>query len=388
VTQPPDPLPGARLLFSLDPAVAHLNHGSFGAVPIGVQRAQQRIRDEMEANPERFFAEGLLERITHTRRHLAGFVGADPDGTALVSNTTAAISVVLQSVGLDAGDEVVVTDQGYGAVAIALGREARRHGIIPSTVAVPVATTDDEVVAAVRAALTPRTRLLIVDHITSPTARLLPVPRLVSAAHENGVPVLVDGAHAPGMLPLELAASGADFWAGNLHKWAFAPRGTALLHVAPAWRERIEPLAVSWAHDEGFPSRVEWQATLDYTAWLSAPTGIFTLRTLGLDAVRTHNAALAAYGQRVVGAALGLKPADLPDPGDGPVSMRIVPLPPGLADTLPDALALRRRIADLLATNVAVNACGGRGYLRLSAQVYNRSEEYDRLGERLPALLR
>jgi isopenicillin-N epimerase len=368
--------------------VSHLNHGSYGTVPIGVQRAQQRLRDETEANPQRFFTVGLRDRVAHTRRHLAAFIGADPDGTALVPNSTSGTAIVLHSLRFAPGDEIVVTDHGYGAVDMALQREARRCGATPRTVSVPVTAGDDDLVTAVAAALTPRTRLLIVDHVTSPTARVLPVARLVAAARERDVPVLVDGAHAPGMLPLEVTALGADFWVGNFHKWAYAPRGTALLHVAPRWRERIEPLAVSWAQDDGFPGRVEWQATLDYTPWLAAPVGVYTLRMLGIDTVRRHNAALAAYGQMVVGTALGLKPADLPDPGDASASMRIVPLRPGLADNVPDAIALVGRIADQLATHVAVNPCGGRGYLRLSAQVYNRAEEYDRLAERLPALQR
>jgi isopenicillin-N epimerase len=180
---------------------------------------------------------------------------------------------------------------------------------------------------------------------------------------------------------------GADFWVGNLHKWAFAPRGTALLAVTPAWRRRIEPLVVSWEQDEGFPLSVEFQGTLDLTPWLAAPTGLFTLRTLGWDEVRAHNASLAAYGQRVVGAALGVAAADLPQPAVADLSMRVVPLPAGLATSPAEALALRHHISDKLATETAVNAWNGRGLLRLSAQVYNRPDEYDRLAERLPQLL-
>jgi isopenicillin-N epimerase len=143
----------------------------------------------------------------------------------------------------------------------------------------------------------------------------------------------------------------------------------------------------SGEQEAGVPLSVEFQGTVDYTPWLAAPAGLFTLRTLGFEAVRAHNAALAAYGQGVVGAALGLGPADLPDPG-GPGSMRIIPLPAGLATTQVEAQALRQQIADKLATETAVNAWGGRGWLRLSAQVYNRADEYDRLAERLPLLLR
>ncbi|WP_328461495.1 aminotransferase class V-fold PLP-dependent enzyme [Actinoplanes sp. NBC_00393] len=385
---PPRSIPGARLLFSLDPAVSYLNHGSFGAVPVGVQRTQQRLRDEMEANPLRFYGTGLLDRIAHTRRHLAGFLGADPDGSALVPNTTAAVSLVLQSVRLGASDEVLMTDQMYGAVALAVRRQCRRSGASARTVAVPLGAPAREVVSRIRAALRPgRTRLLVVDQLASATAALFPVREIVAAAREHDIPVLVDAAHVPGMLPVDVSAIGADFWVGNLHKWGLAPRGTALLNVAPAWRRRIDPLVVSWDQEEGFPRSVEYQGTIDYTPWLAAPAGIFTLRTLGLEAVREHNAALVAYGQRVVGEALGLAPADLPDPGGPGVSIRVVPLPSGLATTVPEAHALRQQISDKLAVETAVNAWGGRGLLRLSAQVYNRPEEYHHLAEHLPALL-
>ncbi|GAB3158070.1 aminotransferase class V-fold PLP-dependent enzyme [Micromonospora sonneratiae] len=357
-------------------------------MPIGVQRAQQRLRDETEANPMRFFTQGLVDRIVHTRRHLATFLGADPDGTALIGNATTGAAIVLQSLRLRPGDEIVCTDHGYGAVRLAVERECRRTGAVLRVLPVPLRATDDEIVEIVRTGLRPgRTRLLIVDQITSPTARLLPVREITTAARVHEVPVLIDAAHAPGMLPVDIDAIGADFWVGNLHKWAYAPRGTAVLAVTPAWRQRIEPLVVSWEQESGFPLRVEWQATLDYTAWLAAPVGLYTLRTLGVDRVRAHNAALAAYGQRVVGEALGLQPADLPDPGGPAVAMRLVPLPAGLATTLADATALRLRVAEKLATEVAINAWGGRGWLRLSGQVYNRADEYDRLARRLPALL-
>lgn len=385
---PPAPLPGARLLFSLDPAVSYLNHGSFGAVPIGVQRAQQRLRDEIEANPHKFYTQGTLDRVLHTRRHIASFLGADPDGSALVPNTTTAISLVLQSVRLEPADEVLLTDHGYGSVTMATRRQCRRAGATARTVALPLGATDAEVISRVKAALRPgRTKLLIIDQIASATSAVFPVREIAAAAREHEIPVLVDAAHVPGMLPVDVSAIGADFWVGNLHKWAFAPRGTALLAVAPAWRRKIEPLVVSWEQDEGFPLNVEYQGTLDYTAWLAAPTGLFTLRTLGWEAVRAHNAALVAYGQRVVGASLGLAPADLPQPATPEVAMRVVPLPAGLATTAPEAIALRLLLSDKLATETAVNAWGGRGLLRLSAQVYNRAEEYDRLAERLPPLL-
>ena len=387
VGDPPPPIVGARLLFSLDPAVAYLNHGSFGAVPLGVQRVQQRLRDEIESNPLKFYAQGLLDRIVHTRRHLAGFLGADPEGSALVPNTTAAVSLVLQSVRLGSGDEVLLTDHAYGAVAMAVRRQCRRSGATARTVALPLSAPDAEVVSRMRTALRPgKTKLVVVDQIASATAQVLPVQAIAAAAREHEIPVLVDAAHVPGMLAVDVDAIGADFWVGNLHKWAFAPRGTALLAVAPAWRRKIDPLVVSWEQDAGYPLSVEFQGTVDYSPWLAAPAGLFTLRTLGVEAVQAHNRALVSYGQRVVGEALGLSRADLPNP-ESPAAMRIVPLPAGLATTPAEAQALRQHIADKLATETAVNAWGGRGWLRLSAQVYNRPEEYDRFAERLVPLL-
>nr|WP_230416793.1 aminotransferase class V-fold PLP-dependent enzyme [Micromonospora tarapacensis] len=376
------------MLFSLDPAVSHLNHGSFGAVPIVAQRAQQRLRDEMEADPLRFFTQGLIDRIGHTRRHLANFLGADPDGTALTTNATTGVAVVLQSLGLRPGDEVLTTDHGYGAVDLSVRRECRRTGATHRVLRVPLTATDEEVVQIVRAGLRPgRTRLLVVDELSSATARLFPVAAIIGVCGEHGIAALVDAAHAPGMLPASVQSIGADFWVGNLHKWGYAPRGTAALVVAPSWRERIEPLVVSWQQDSGFPGRLEWQATSDYTAWLSAPAGLYTLRSLDVDRVRAHNAALAAYGQRVVGDSLGVPPTDLPDPGGPTVAMRIVPLPAGLATTLDGARALQATIAERLATQVAVMAWNGRGWLRLCGQVYNSPDEYQRLAVRLPTLL-
>lgn len=386
VPAPPPPLPGARLLFSLDAAVSHLNHGSFGAVPIGVQRAQQRLRDEIEANPVRFYSHGLLDRIAHARRHLAAFLGADPDASALVDNTTTGLALALNSLDLGPGDEIITTNHGYGAVQIAVTEACARTGAVHRCARLSAVPGDGEVVAAVRAAVTDRTRLVVVDQVTSPTARVLPVREVAAALRTSGAALFVDAAHVPGQLPVEVAAIGADFWVGNLHKWAYAPRGTALFSVAPAWRERIRPLVVSWEQASGFPASVESQATLDYTPWLAAPIGLFTLRTLGVDEVREHNAALVRYGQQVVGAALGVPAAELPVPPAG-LAMAVLPLRTGLAGDPAAAVALRQRIAAETGAEVALNSWQGRGLLRLSAQVYNRADEYERLAERLPAVV-
>lgn len=383
--EPPEPLPGARLLFSLDPAHSHLNHGGFGTTPVSVQRAQQRLRDEMEADPHKFFTRGLHDRIAHSRRHLATFLGADPDRSALVTNTTSGVALVLGSLRIGASDEVITTDHGYGAVSLAIAARGARERVVP----VELTLGDDEIASAIAGAVDPaRTRLVVVDLISSPTARRLPVERIAAALRPTGVPLLVDAAHGPGAIPLAVDSLGADFFVGNLHKWAFAPRGTAILTVAERWASSMMPRVVSWAQPEGYPRSVEFFATADYTGWLAAPAGVFMLRTLGPERVRAHNAALVRYGQRVVGAALGLDTGRLPDPGAAS-PMRVLPLPQpaGETRTTEEAHALRDRIADRLGISVAINQWRGRLLLRLCAQIYNRPDEYDRLAEVLPALL-
>jgi isopenicillin-N epimerase len=368
-------------LFALDPTVHHLNHGSFGAVPIPVQRAQQRLRDEMDANPMAFFTRGLSERLGHTRRHLAAFLGADPGGTALVPNASAAIAIVLGSLGLVRGDEILLTNHGYGTVPLA----AERLGLRVTEVEFGLAAGDDEVVAAVLDAVRPgRTRLAVVDQITSPTAKLLPVARIANALRERAVPLMVDGAHVPGTLPVDVSSVDADFWLGNLHKWAFAPRPTAVLVVRPEYRAGIQPLVVSWEQPNGFPDSVEFGGTLDYTGWLAAPTGTHLLRTLGADRVRQHNSDLAEYGRRVVTDAIGTEPleAGLATP----TGMRLVRLP-DFVSSQRAATELRQRVAVELGCEIAANFWSGHAYLRLSAQIYNRAEQYERLADGLPAVL-
>jgi isopenicillin-N epimerase len=312
-------------------------------------------------------------------------VGADPDGTALVANASTGINAVLHSFSLRPGDEVLVTDHGHGPARQALARTCGQAGATLVTVQVPLTADDDTLVERVRARVTRRTRLAVFDQVTSHTARRFPLSRLIGPLRADGVAVLVDGAHAPGMLDLDVEALGADFWVGNLHKWAGAPRGTALLAVHPRWRSSMRSFVVSWSEGAGFPASFEYTGTTDPTAWLAAPVGLHTLGTFGWRALRERNGALAAWGQRVVAGALG---ADLSGiPADPAVSMRIVPLPAGVATTAEDARLLQARIATEAACEVAVAAWNDRGLLRVSGQAYNRTTDYVRLAEALPGLL-
>ncbi|GAA1411406.1 aminotransferase class V-fold PLP-dependent enzyme [Catellatospora coxensis] len=387
IGDPPAPLDGARELFALDPAVAHVNHGSFGAVPPPVRAARQRLIDEHDANPTRFVTSRLWQRVAAAREVTAEFCGADPAGTAFVANATTGTAIVLAAVAPGAGDEIVVTDHGYHAVELAVDEQRRRHGVRVVTAPVELGASEADTVAAVLDRVGPRTRLVIVDQVSSATAQRHPVHALADALRERGVPLLVDGAHAPGMLDRPVAGLAADFWVGNLHKWAYAPPGSALLQVAPDWRERMVPLVVSHSQPDGFPLFLEQQGTLDHSPWLAAPVGLDVFGRYGFATIQRHNVALAAYGQRVIGEALGLDPDALPDPGPE-VPMRLLPLPASAARDFTETAALRTRISVELGAEPNVMWWRERPYLRISAQIYNTAADYERLAAGLPGLLR
>ena len=379
----PRPITGAWSLFGLDPAMTHLNHGSVGAVPLPVRRARQRITDDLERDPRGAFKQ-RVDTTTAARRVCAEFIGAAPESTAFVTNVTTGIAQVLHAMDFSAGDEIVTTDHGYGSIDANIAAVGRARGTVHRVAAIPLTPTDDEVVDAVLAAVTERTRLVVCDHITSSTARLFPIARIADELRRRDVPLLVDAAHVPGHLDADIDVIGADFWVGNLHKWAFAPRGTALLTVAPQWVPRMRPFVESWEHERGFPVAVEFNGTTDYTAWLAAPAGIELLRGLGVDRVRTYNAELARYGQHVLAEALGVA-VDDPDPS--PLAMRLVRLP-YRADDHSAANRVEAAIRERLRTELAVTAFDGSAVLRIAAQVYNTTADYHRLARELPTLLK
>ena len=376
-------------LWPLQPDIAHLNHGSFGAVPLPVMAVQQERRERMDANPVGFFRRELQPSLDLARSVVGGFLGSDPLGVAFVQNTTSAASSVLAAVALAPGDEVVVTDHVYGAVWFAVEKAALRAGASVVSVSVPLAASDDEVVGAVVGAVTSRTRLVVVDHISSATAKLFPVARIVAAARERGAAVFVDAAHAPGMLPVDVGSLGADFWAGNFHKWPCAPRGSAGFYVAPRWRDAVSSFPVGWREPEGFPHTFTQPGTADLSGWLAVPAALEFFESFGWAAVRGRNSALARYGQRVVAEALGVDLAGMPGKGTGGdgLSMRLVPLP-GVPAQLAAADALRDRIADDARIETAINVWGGQVLLRLSAQLYNSEAQYERLALVLREFLR
>ena len=374
--------------WSLDPSVRHLNHGSFGAVPAEVLARQHALRQEMEAFPDSWFR-GLPERVAAARGAIAGWLRVPADTLALVPNASAGVSTVLGSLELPRGARILLSDHAYGAVAMGAERAAARAGGSVRTVHVPLDADDDAVVAAFTGALTGNgdTALVVVDQITSATARILPVDRIARAARKAGALTLVDGAHAPGMLPDPVGLSGeADFWVGNLHKWPCTPRGTAALVARGERAQRLWPLTDSWGAPYPFPYRFDQQGTVDLTAWLAAPDALeFVEGRYGWDAARSFMTELAAQAQETVAKALdtGLDEVWV---NEAP-AMRLVPLPEGLAADEDGAVALQRRILADTGCTTAVTTWNGRGFLRLSAHLYNTPDDYAHLAEHLPRCL-
>ncbi len=319
----------------LDRKTAFLNHGSFGATPRRVLDRQSELRQQLETEPVRFFLrEGpALWRAALDR--VADFLGAPTDELAFVRNASEGANAVLRSLPLEAGDEILVSDHGYPAVTRAAEYVADRAGASVRTVTLPFPPEAPEAVtASFLAAVTPRTRLVIVDHVTSPTGMVLPVASLVATLRERGVDTLVDGAHAPGMLDLDLGAVGAAYYVGNFHKWVCAPKGAGFLHVRADRQDGIAPPVVShgWRRDlspgERFRAAFDWTGTADPTAALCVPTALDTVAELGggWTAIRERNRELTLEGRRLIAEALGVEPR-IPESMIG--TLASLPLPPG-----------------------------------------------------------
>ncbi|WP_116947413.1 aminotransferase class V-fold PLP-dependent enzyme [Jiangella endophytica] len=369
-------------LWSLDPAVLHLNHGSWGAVPLAAQREAARLRARSEANPAAWFR-ALPERVAAARTALARWAGADEAGFALVPNVSTGVTVALAAVDVPAGGRIVVTSHRYGAVRFAAERFAALRGASVVEVPVPLTSSADEVVALVSPAVS-GADVVLLDQITSATASVVPVARLVDVCRSAGVPVIVDGAHGPGLIEAPVP-EGADFWAGNFHKWACAPRGTAGLVVAPRWRSRTLPPAVSWSEHGTLQQRFDWQATADYVPWLAAPVALDVLAELDWPAARASVSGLVASGAELVAKAIG---GDVPELAAPAPTMRLVGLPPSIRiDDKPAEEALRVRIARDAGAEVNVTVHDGRAFLRLSAHAYTGPRDFELLAARLPAVL-
>jgi isopenicillin-N epimerase len=364
----------------LEEGVAFLNHGSFGAVPRAVFDEQTAWRRRVEAAPVEMLARRGDELIAAAKDAAGAWLGMRPEDFGLVTNATEGVNAVLRSLTLRAGEELLTTTHVYNAVRQAMRYVAGRAGASYREIDLPLPVAGpEEIVDRVVAGLSERTRLLVIDHVTSPTALIFPVELVVSACRERGVDVLVDGAHAPAMLPLDVERIGAAYYAGNLHKWAFAPRGAAFLWARPDRQAEVHPTIISHRLGEGFAREFGWQGTRDVTAWLTVPRAIQFLSGLGEQAVRDHNHALAAWAHGMLCRRWGVAPLH---PADGSMigSMATVALPgPLQAMTDAEGEAFQRRLYTHQRIEVPVHRFAGRWVLRVSCQVYNEPAQYERL---------
>ncbi|MCC6469028.1 MAG: aminotransferase class V-fold PLP-dependent enzyme [Alphaproteobacteria bacterium] len=370
------PVYGAAIrgLWALDPEFLTVNHGSFGATPLAVLAAQDEWRRQLEAQPSRFMRRVLPGALREAAARLAAFLNAEADDLAFVDNATVGCNAVLRSLRLGRGDEILVFDHGYAAVRNAARHVAERGGARVVEAKLPFPDpSDDAITAAFKAALTPRTRLAIVDHITSPSALVMPVARLASASREAGVPIMVDGAHGPGQVTMDLGALGADWYAGNCHKWLSAPKGCAFLWARRDRQQDLHPVTISHGYGQGFLAEFDWTGTRDPSAFLAVGAAIDLHERLGGAALRRRNAELAREGARRIADALGTQCGGAPAMY---ASMGLVRLPvPGPA-TRERAVALRERLLVEFRTDAPLHALGGSIWLRLSAAAYNEPGDY------------
>lgn len=395
--------PELKARWGIDPSVTFLNNGSFGATPRVVLDAVRAIHLEMEAEPVRFHARELPGRMAVARTAVARFLGADEPGLAFVPNATTGVNAVLRSFPWQPGDALLLCDQTYNAVKQTAFWISRRYGVELQWAKLPFPLERaHEMVAPWLEAATTKTRLAVVDHISSPTAMILPVAQILAGLRARGVAVLVDGAHAPGLLPLDLGALGADFYVGNLHKWAYAAKGAAILHVAERWRDLIHPVCISHGYTQGLRAEFDWTGTMDPSPYLTAPLALEFWRELEADAPRPDasargdgagfaitaaNHALVRVGRRLVADALG---TELPHPDDpalyGP--MAAMRWPADFSGDFRQVFDLNRRLYEehrIEAPFTAIAPDSREVWLRISAQVYNRPEDYERLAEVLRA---
>jgi isopenicillin-N epimerase len=386
--------------WTLDPEIDFLNHGSFGACPRAVLEAQSELRARLEREPVRFMVRELEGKLDTARAALAPFVGADPADLVFVPNATTGVNSVLRSLDLQPGDELVVTNHAYAACRNALDAVARTTGARAVVVAVPFPLADaGAILDAVLGAVTPRTRLALVDHVTSPTGLVFPIADLVAALERRGVETLVDGAHAPGMVPVHLASLGATYYAANCHKWPCAPKGAAFLWVRHDRQAAIHPLVTSHGATtvrtdrSRFRLEFDWVGTDDPTAYLSIPAALRTLGDMvpgGWAEVRRRNRDLALAARRLLCDALEIP---LPCPDELVGSLAAVPLPAGSphdsaelfwTDPLQAVLFERHRIE----VPVFRWPAPPHRLLRVSSQLYNSIDQYERLAAALRAELR
>jgi isopenicillin-N epimerase len=384
-----------RSQWPLESGLTYLNHGTVGVTPLSVLEAQRGIRDDIERNPSRYLLRELCEivvghpraerpRLRQAADAVGEFVGVRGDDLVFVDNTTTGANAILRSWPIRPDDEILVSDFSYGGVTRAVMFAARERGatVRVAEMPYPVRSADD-IVEAFAAAIGPKTTLAVVDHVTSESALVLPLAAIAERCYARGVAVLADGAHAPGAIPLDIASLGVDWYVGNLHKWLWVPRSSGILWASPARQQALHSAVISWGLDRGFNAEFDMPGTRDPSPHLSAPAAIAYMRQLGIDAVRSHNHALAWNGAQFLAERCGTEFAT-PETMIG--TMATIALPEKLGSTAEDAATVRDALLFGHGIEVQVHAFRGRLYVRICGQVYIELADIERLADAVSGL--
>ncbi len=372
--------------FLLDPSVTFLNHGSFGATPKPVFDEYQRWQRELENQPVEFLGRRFTGLMADSRAALGEYFGTHADNLVYTQNVTISMNIVARSLELGAGDEVLTTDHEYGAMDRTWKFLSKEHGF--TYINQPVSLESREAfIESFWAGVTPRTKIIFLSHVTSPTAVIFPVAEIIQRARAAGIITIIDGAHVAGQIPLHLDSLGADFYGGNLHKWLCAPKGAGFLYARPEMQHLLKPLVVSWGYESITPSASqfvdhhEWWGTRDVAAFLSVPAAIKFQQEHDWDKVRAACHELVKDAQTRICELTGLPPIHSAS-DEWFAQLAAAPLP---ADT--DIIALKSRLYDEYRVEIPLTTWGDKKLIRISIQGYNTEKDIDRLLEALSALL-
>jgi isopenicillin-N epimerase len=371
----------------LDPRLAYLNHGTVGATPVAVIERARRLQDEIERQPAQFLLRELADheasgeppapRMRLAARAVAQFVGCAAEQFVFVDNATAGCNAVLRSFAFRPGEEILVTNLGYGGVTRAAAYAARLRGCSLRQIDLPApGAPAAQYVAAIAAGLSKQTRMLVVDHITSPTALVLPLAQIAAVCRQRGVVVLADGAHAPGAIELDIDALGVDFYVGNLHKWLWAPRACGFLWAAQQHAAQLSPTVTSWGFGNGLAAEFDLPGTRDPTPFLTAPYALELWQRWGGMRILQYNHELVTCGARQLAERWNV-PFSTPAGMLGP--MAYLPLPAALGSGPAAAVALQASLLAEDGIEVPLNADGAHLACRISAQIYNDETDFARL---------
>lgn len=378
-----------KSMFLLDPNVVFLNHGSFGATPRPVFAAYQQWQQQPERQPVQFFLHEITEHFAQARQALAAFLGAGSSDLVFVPNATFAANIVARSLALAAGDEVLTTDHEYGACDNVWRFLSQKRGFCYKQQPIPLPLpNDDEIMAQFWRGVTPRTKVIFLSHITSTTAVTFPVQAICQRAREAGILTVVDGAHAPGQIPLHLTEIDADFYFGNCHKWLCTPKGAAFLHAHPKAQHLIEPLVVGWGWGEDremtfgsdFLDYLQYLGTNDLSAYFAVPEAISFRKVHQWEEVQRRCHALLQTAVTSI-ASLTRLPTIYPH-HNAYSQMAVAPLPP-----IADLATLKAKLYQTYKVEVPLTSWHNQQFIRVSVQGYNTSEDIEILLEALTALL-